>query len=99
MTIETASVTVAFVDPPKVGKSGRAGPAHMKDAAGVRYDFWPRTIPLETFVRGGTYQIGFETKQNGEYTNREIKQVFETQQRPVAMPPKPQRKPFRYSMD
>ena len=92
MTLQTTTITPKFIDAPKIGKSGKAGPAHIKDENDVRYDFWTRSIPLDAFQRGVSVQIAFEEKQNGQYLNREIKQILESQTRPVAAPAKPQAK-------
>lgn len=88
MTEILATITPKFIDPPKLGKSGKMGPAHIKDQNDVRFDVWTRTIPLDHFQKGVPVQIAFEEKQNGEYVNREIKRVVESQTRPVAQPPR-----------
>lgn len=83
MTELTTTITPQYIDPPKIGKSGKPGPAHIKDQKGDRYDVWTRTMPLESFQVGMPVQIAFEEKQNGQYTNREIKRILESQTRAV----------------
>lgn len=88
MTELIATITPKYIDPPKVGKSGKMGPGHVKDQNDVRFDVWTRTVPLDHFTIGVPVQVAFEEKQNGQYTNREIKRVVESQSRPLAQPPK-----------
>src|SRR5262245_5484552 len=99
MTELTATITPKYIDQPKVGKTGKMGPGHIKDQNDVRFDVWTRTIALENFQIGVPVQIAFEEKQNGQYVNREIKRILEAQTRPVVQPPKAQPKQFRNSMD
>ena len=69
--MQTATITVKYLNPPKSPK----GPASVKDANGTYWSFWTRDIPLDRFVVGGTYTVGYDTSQyNGkdQYTIKEV---------------------------
>lgn len=88
MTEIIATITPKFKDAPKVGKTGKMGPGHIKDQNDVRFDVWTRNLSLDVFQIGVPIQIAFEEKQNGQYVNREIKRIVESQTRPLAQPPR-----------
>lgn len=55
--MQTATIQVRYVNPPKTPK----GPGSVKDANGTYWKVWKDD--LAKFQEGGTYQVGFETEQ------------------------------------
>jgi hypothetical protein len=72
--LEYATITVAYVNPPKPGQKS----ASVKDTDGVY--FWIRPAEQANFVPGGSYEISFSTTQSNGYTNRTIKSAAPVQQ-------------------
>jgi hypothetical protein len=104
--LEYATITVAYVNPPKPGQKS----ASVKDTDGVY--FWIRPAEQANFVPGGSYEISFSTTQSNGYTNRTIKSAAPVQQqaptravnphrqapegaKPAAYPREPEREPQR----
>ena len=89
--MQTATITVAHKNPPSPGKNGGMRPANIKTKDGVYFQYAKGVSP-DSFQQGGQYQIGYEVQERNGYTNNVIKQILETQSRPIQAPPKPQAK-------
>lgn len=57
--MQTQTVSVAYVNPPKNPK----GPGSIKDTEGRYWKVWPKDTPLDRFVVGQSYDVAFETEQ------------------------------------
>jgi hypothetical protein len=72
--LEYATITVAYVNPPKPGQKS----ASIKDTDGLYY--WIKPAEMQDYVPSKSYKVGFSVTRSNDFTNRTIKSAEPVQQ-------------------